>query len=69
MTTPSELQNNNNSLSVEEIEAKISELTLLKSEMLAAEEEFKKSKKDKKKDKMANAKIDIKVPKVNSTTY
>ena len=47
-------------LFVEEIESKISLLTLLKSQKIAEMEE-KKSKKDKKKAK--NGKLDVKVPK------
>lgn len=50
-------------LSLEDIESKISALTLLKSQKLA-ESESKKSKKDKKKEK--GGKLDVKVPKVTS---
>lgn len=48
-------------MSLEDIEAKISALTLLKSQKLA-EAESKKSKKDKKKEK--SGKMEVKVPKV-----
>lgn len=51
-------------MSIDDIESKISELTLLKSQKLA-EVESKKSKKDKKKEK--SGKLDVKVPKVAST--
>ena len=49
-------------LSLDDIDAKIQALTLLKSKKLAEAEESKKPKKDKKKEK--NAKLDVKVPKV-----
>ena len=48
-------------MSIEDIESKISALTLLKAQKLA-EVESKKSKKDKKKEK--SGKLDVKVPKV-----
>jgi hypothetical protein len=50
-------------LSLEEIESRLSALTILKSQKLA-EAENKKSKKDKKKEK--SGKLDVKVPKVLS---
>jgi hypothetical protein len=51
-------------MTIEDIESKISALTLLKSQKLA-EAESKKSKKNKKKEK--SGKLDVKVPKVTST--
>jgi hypothetical protein len=56
MTSPE-----HSNMSLEDIEAKISELTFLKSRKLA-EAESKKSKKDKKKEK--SGKMEVKVPKV-----
>ena len=54
------MTNSEQDLSLEEIETKISSLTLLKSEKIAQLEE-KKSKKEKKKAK--SGKLDVKVPK------
>lgn len=53
-----------NIMSLEDIEAKIAALTLLKNQKIAEAEAPKKEKKDKKKGK-AN-KLDVKVPKVSS---
>jgi hypothetical protein len=52
-------------MSLEDIEAKISALTLLRQKMVVEAEEAKKSKKDKKKAK--SSKLDVKVPKVHLT--
>ena len=52
-------------MSVEDIDAKISELTLLKSQKLA-EAESKKPQKTKKKEKAGSTKWDVKVPKVQN---
>lgn len=53
-----------NALSLEDIEAKIAALTLLKNQKTAEAEPPKKEKKDKKKGK--GTKLDVKVPKVSS---
>jgi hypothetical protein len=49
-------------MSLDDIQAKISELTLLQQKIVQAQEEAKKSKKEKKKTK--TSKLDVKVPKV-----
>jgi hypothetical protein len=54
-------------MSLEDIEAKISALTLLQKKMVAEAEEAKKSKKNKKKAK--SSKLDVKVPKVHLSLY
>ena len=54
-----------NDMSLEEVEAKISEFVALKQKLLTDAEDAKKSKKDKKKDKAGKAgRVDVKVPKV-----
>ena len=55
-----------NALSLEEIEAKIASLTLLKNQKIVAEAEAEAKKKDKKKGK--TSKLDVKVPKVTILT-
>lgn len=58
-----------NALSLEEIEAKIASLTLLKNQKIVAEAEAEAKKKDKKdKKKGKTSKLDVKVPKVTILT-